>query len=212
MSAIEGGHVINITAANDIIRQIVEARNRLRDESTDTHTAARCDGRSAAEDWQEVSEEIRREQSIEYSPPCMDDVDNPKDVVGAAKLPLHLWPTVATAAGCVAMYAGSLKYGRSNWRAVGVKASIYVDACQRHLSAWVEGEEKDPDDGVPHLSSALACLAILVDAIAAGKLKDDRQYPGGYREFMDSLTPHVARLRALHADKSPKHWTIADSE
>ena len=131
--------------------------------------------------------------------------ENPKDIVGSDKLPLHLWPTTASAMGCIALLNGALKYGRSNWRHTGVRSSVYVDACQRHLAAWFEGEEAD-EEGVPHLSAALACLAIIVDCQAAGKLKDDRQFPGGHRKLIDSLTPHVKRLKALHGGKSPKHY------
>ena len=109
------------------------------------------------------------------------------------------------------MLNGALKYGRSNFRAVGVRASIYVDACKRHLDAWFEGEECDPDDGVPHLAAALSCIAIIVDAKAAGKLNDDRMLASKYREFIDTLTPHVARLQELHKARSPKHYTIADN-
>jgi hypothetical protein len=133
---------------------------------------------------------------------------NPKDIAGSNKLPLHLWPSTATALGCVGMLNGALKYGRANFRAIGVRASIYVDACNRHLNAWFEGEECDPDDGVPHLAAALSCLAIIVDAEAAGKLTDDRMTPGGYRAHVNAMTPHVARLKALHAGKNPKHYTI----
>lgn len=136
---------------------------------------------------------------------------NPKDTIGSSKLPLHLWPATATAMGSIGLLNGALKYGRSNWRAAGVRASIYVDACKRHLDAWFEGEETDPDDGAPHLAAALACLAIIVDAKAAGMLNDDRQFPGGYRQLLDELTPHVERLKAHHAGKEPKHWTIADT-
>jgi hypothetical protein len=131
--------------------------------------------------------------------------ENPKDIIGSDKLPLHLWPTTASAMGCIALLNGALKYGRSNWRHTGVRSSVYVDACQRHLMAWFEGEESD-EEGVPHLSAALACLAIVVDCQAAGKLKDDRQFPGGHRKLIDSLTPHVRRLKDLHADKSPTHY------
>lgn len=137
---------------------------------------------------------------------------NPKDAIGSSKLPLHLWPATATAMGSIGLLNGALKYGRSNWRAAGVKASIYVDAAQRHLAAWFEGEEVDPDDGAPHLAAALACIAIIVDAKAAGKLNDDRQFPGGYRQLVDELTPHVERLKAHHAAQDPKHWTIADAD
>lgn len=209
MSAVEGGHIENIDEANQIIRQIVEARNRKRAESTEAATVAD----SSTQDWDEVAHEITRDASIEYQSPVFFDaensVENPKDVVGSGKLPLHLWPMTASAMGSIALLNGALKYGRSNWREIGVRASVYVDACQRHLAAWFEGEDSD-EEGVPHLSSALACLAILVDAQAAGKLKDDRQYPGGYRRLVSSLTPHVARLREVHQAKSPKHWTITD--
>lgn len=139
------------------------------------------------------------------------DALNPKDAIGSDKLPLHLWPLTATALGSIALLNGALKYGRANWRASPVRASIYVDACQRHLAAWFEGEEDD-EEGVPHLGSALACLAILADAGAAGTLHDDRQFPGGYRELADSLTPLVGLLRARHAAaEPPRHWSIGDS-
>jgi len=137
---------------------------------------------------------------------------NPKDAIGTNKLPLHLWPTTATALGCVAFAEGMLKYGRTNWREAGVRASIYVDAAKRHLDAWFEGEEVAPDSGVPHLANALACIAIIVDAKAAGKLHDDRAYNGvGYRALVEQLTPIIAQLRERHAGNYPRHYTIADS-
>lgn len=138
------------------------------------------------------------------------DAENPKDVIGAGKLPLHLWPSTATALGSLGLLDGMLKYGRSNWRVAGVRASIYVDAAQRHISKWFEGQDLDDDSKLPHLAHALACLAILVDAQAAGKLRDDRMVSGGYLALLDELSPAVARLKALHADKNPRHWTILD--
>jgi hypothetical protein len=110
--------------------------------------------------------------------------------------------------GCLGLLDGMLKYGRQNWRAAGVRASIYVDAAKRHLDAWFEGEDHDPDSGLPHLAHALACLAILVDSQAAGNLNDDRAFPGGYRHLVDKLTPLVPILKELHSDKNPKHYTI----
>lgn len=136
---------------------------------------------------------------------------NPKDIIGSGKLPLHLWPETATALGAIALLDGALKYGRSNWRVCGIRASIYVDAARRHLNAWFEGEANDPDSGVDHLGHALACIAIIVDARAIGKLMDDRQIHGGYRIMVDALTPQVARLKVKHADKAPRHYTIGDS-
>lgn len=139
---------------------------------------------------------------------------NPKDAIGADKLPLHLWPATATAVGCIGMLNGALKYGRTNWREAGIRPSIYVDAAKRHIDAWFEGEEVDPDDGVPHLSAALACLAIIIDARSQGKLNDDRQYrsPEGYRTVITEMTRHVGRLKGHHAGRHPAHhYTIADN-
>jgi hypothetical protein len=130
---------------------------------------------------------------------------NPKDVIAVDKLPLHLWPMTATALGAVALLDGALKYGRTNWRVSGVRASVYVDACGRHLAKWFEGEELDPESGVPHLGHALACLAILADAQAADRLNDDRMVKGGYVELVNELTPMVRGLREKHKDKVVTH-------
>jgi hypothetical protein len=138
---------------------------------------------------------------------------NPKDSVGAAKLPLHLWPLTATAAGCLGLLEGKMKYGRANWRAIPIQASIYKDALDRHMGAWFEGEDIDPDSGLPHLWKALSCLAVLVDAEIAGNVIDDRCYPGGYADATKTMTAHVARLQAQYADRpEPHHYTIGDEE
>lgn len=137
---------------------------------------------------------------------------NPKDAIGSGKVPLHLWPATATIVGSMALLDGALKYGRANFRSSGVRASIYFDACSRHLNAWFEGEDLDPDSGLPHLGHALACLAVVVDAQAAGRLNDDRQYPGGYRALLAQMTPHVERIKQLHRDREPVHFTIANGD
>jgi hypothetical protein len=136
---------------------------------------------------------------------------NPKDSIGSTKIPMHLWPNTATILGSIALLDGAMKYGRSNFRAAPVRASIYYDAAMRHLMAWFEGRTEDPDSGLPDLSHCLACLAILVDAEAAGTLIDDRMFGGGYLELLRKMTPHVKRLQQIHADKTPHHYTIADT-
>lgn len=140
---------------------------------------------------------------------------NPKDAIGSDKMPLHLWPETASILGCLGLLDGALKYGRANWREAGVRASIYYDALRRHLSKWFEGQDIDTDSGLPHYAHMLACLAILVDAQAHGKFIDDRQFNGGVEGFvtmLETMTPHVKRLKAVHASKTPKHWTIQDDK
>lgn len=138
---------------------------------------------------------------------------NPKDLVGSNKVPLGLFPDSAIALGSVAMLEGELKYGRQNFRDMSVRASIYYDAFRRHSALWFDGEDADPDSGLPHLAHALACLAIIIDAEYSGKLIDDRSYNGGaIRKLMNFLTPFVGKMREKYADRKPKHWSIQDNE
>jgi hypothetical protein len=135
-----------------------------------------------------------------------DKPTNPKDMISNDKLPFHLWPETATVYASLAMLDGALKYGRSNWRHAGARASVYYDAARRHLNKWFEGEELD-ESGAPHLGHALACIAILVDSAEAGKLVDDRMYHGGYAGLMNRVEETVKAIRARHADKNPVHYS-----
>jgi hypothetical protein len=157
----------------------------------------------------ELMNEMAKPAKIELVPDGSKPT-NPKDMIGSDKLPLHLWPETATVLGCLGLLDGCCKYGRSNFRAVGVRASIYYDAARRHLNAWFEGEDVDPDSGVHHLGHALACMAILVEAIAKRNLNDDRMYPTHYREWIEQHTPEVKRIKEKYKDRAPKHYTIAD--
>lgn len=130
---------------------------------------------------------------------------NPKDeIASASKVPLHLWPQSATIHGALALLAGRQKYGRSNWREAGVRATIYKDALDRHMGLWFEGEDNDDETGLSHLGHALACIAILVDAIASDKFVDDRQYPGpDQTKLLTWAGEETKRLIALYADRDP---------
>jgi len=100
---------------------------------------------------------------------------NPKDDAAAGtRLDLSLFPDTAVVYGALAMTEGHLKYGGYNYRVVGVRASVYISACGRHFKKWIAGEWADPETKIPHLASALACIAIIIDAHECGKLIDDR--------------------------------------
>jgi predicted RNA-binding Zn-ribbon protein involved in translation (DUF1610 family) len=147
---------------------------------------------------------------------CLKELDktskltNPKDSIGSDKLPLHLFPTTAKYYGCLALLDGCLKYGRSNFRSAGVRASIYYDALNRHIDKWFEGQDKDEDSGLPHLAHAIACIAILIEATEAKNMTDDRMFPTNFDSMLKELTPEVKRLKEKYKDKNPRHWTIAD--
>jgi len=141
------------------------------------------------------------------TPAAGDKESNPKEACGSVKVPLSYFPVTAIAQGSMALLAGACKYGRNNWRVKGVRVSTYYDALLRHMTAYWEGEELDPEDGVSHLGHALACLAILADAEACGKVTDDRPCVSGWSELKATLTPDVTRIRSLYSDRNPQHYT-----
>lgn len=134
---------------------------------------------------------------------------NPKDICGIRKAPMSTVSAAVIAEIGVAMLEGSCKYGRYNYRAVGVRASVYYDATMRHLMAWWEGEDTDPDSGMSHITKAITSLVVLRDAMIQGKVEDDRAPSSA--EFYQRLNALAAQILERHADKVPRHYTIADS-
>lgn len=135
---------------------------------------------------------------------------NPKQAFGIAKPPLSTVPVPVIYELGLAMLEGALKYGRHNYRVVGVRMSTYYDAALRHLTAWWEGEDIDPESGVSHLVKAMACLAVVRDAEMAGLVTDDRppmSHPPGW---MDSLKERVAQLREQYPE--PKEPFVRGDE
>ena len=112
------------------------------------------------------------------------DGTNPKDLLGVKKPPLSLIPPSAQIEEAMAFAEGARKYGAYNWRSKKVKASIYADAALRHLLAWLDGEDIDPESGLPHECKVKACMSILIDARNTGNLVDDRPVKGAANEVL----------------------------
>lgn len=119
---------------------------------------------------------IRREadQTEDNFRQALRETLNPKDKIGATKVPYSHIPATGLAHQAMAHGDGTRKYGLYNWREIGVQASEYVSAAMRHIEAWFNGEETAPDSGIHHLGHAAACLNIIMDCQEIGNLKDDR--------------------------------------
>ena len=100
--------------------------------------------------------------------------NDPKGHAGSLKTPLGLIPPTAMEQTAWVHKLGSDKYGPWNWRKTGVCASTYVNAILRHLNAWRDGEDLDPESGFSHLAHIACSANILMDAAKVGKLQDDR--------------------------------------
>jgi len=135
---------------------------------------------------------------------------NPKQAYGDAKAQLALVPDSMQYAAALCFFEGMTKYGSYNWRVSGVRASTYKSAAERHLKKWFNGEDVDQTTGVPHLSSVLGCIAIIIDADLCGKLEDDRPPKLSLAAIEQTCATIQARIRELNKDIHPHHNTAKD--
>lgn len=142
--------------------------------------------RPSPTEWYLAQQKINEEypwpadRVIEYTNEPAEPVamSNPKQAYGDKKVPLHLVPGAASAYIAMGLKEGARKYGAFNWRETDVEVMTYVGATLRHLAAFVDGEDTDAESGNPHLAHAMASLAILVDALEAEGVIDNRPPAG----------------------------------
>lgn len=139
--------------------------------------------------------------------PSNEKPSNPKDIVGVKKAPMSTVSAPVLAEIGVGMLEGACKYGRHNYRVVGVRASVYYDATMRHLMAWWEGEDLDPDSkvGLHHVTKAITSLVVLRDAMLRGMVEDDR--PPATLGFYSTLNAQAANIIDSFAHLNPTHYT-----
>ena len=134
-------------------------------------------------------------------------LSNPKEAFGDSKMPLDLLPDTAVVMFNLAFLEGALKYGQYNWRVAGVKVSTYVRAMRRHLSKFWNGKDVDPVTLVHELASVGACAAIMLDAIACGKLTDDRPPRADMERALTEAAKVATHLKQLFKDHHPPQYT-----
>ena len=133
---------------------------------------------------------------------------DPKGEAGSKKVPLHLIPPYAMEQNALAHKLGADKYGPYNWRKTKVCATTYTAAMMRHLNAWRDGEDLDPESGITHLAHVVASCNILMDASKCGTLEDDR-YKKSITEEEDVI---ILKNSWTHCKKCHKknehHYTL----
>ena len=76
--------------------------------------------------------------------------------------------------GCAQVLAfGAEKYDRGNWRN-GLKHTEITDSMMRHLSAYLAGEDVDPESGLPHVDHVLCNAVFLAETTRTHPQLDDR--------------------------------------
>lgn len=99
---------------------------------------------------------------------------NPKDIAAVGRCPLWLVPPEARRQEARVLEHGAAKYGPYNWRSEPILLSTYLSATERHLAAFIDGQDIDGESGLSHLAHARATLGIIIDAMTHGKVIDDR--------------------------------------
>ncbi len=142
---------------------------------------------------------------------------NPKDAVGSTKPPLSTIPAPVLFELGNALFEGHLKYGGHNWRAMGVRAGVYYDACMRHLASWWAGEDTDPDSGMHHVTKAIAGLVILRDAMIHDMLNDDRppKSPADWmadakKRTLEIIARYGATAKTAFMEQNREEWKNPD--
>lgn len=68
---------------------------------------------------------------------------------------------------------GAKKYAPHNWRK-GFEYGRLIAALERHIAAFKEGEDTDPESGLPHMAHASCCVMMLIEHQLKGYGFDDR--------------------------------------
>jgi len=119
---------------------------------------------------------------------------NPKDVIGMMKAPISTLSCAVLFEMGLGMLEGARKYGRHNYRAMGVSATVYYDAAMGHLMDWFEGEDIDPDSGLSHVTKALTALAVLRDSMLMGNWVDDRPLRNPNKFYKKHFNPKAEEI------------------
>lgn len=135
---------------------------------------------------------------------------NPKDAIASAtKVGLSYISMPVMYEVALGMMEGAMKYGRHNYRVVGVKASVYVDATRRHIDAFWEGEDYDPDSKarLSHITKAIASLSVLRDSMIRGNWVDDRP-PAVESGWMQRIHAELPKLLAQYPSPVPPYTQV----
>ena len=109
-----------------------------------------------------------------------------------SKVALHLIPPELVVEIGKVLTFGAAKYAPRNWER-GMEWHRAYGALLRHMLAWWNGEELDPETGLSHLAHAGCCLAFLITYAHRPE----------YRRFDDR--PHTPAAAPAGSSESPRN-------
>ncbi len=110
-----------------------------------------------------------------------DPIKGPNQVTGLkydnGKEPLSLLSRIWLTGVARVLEFGARKYASHNWRG-GIERSRLLSAALRHLLAYNEGQDLDPETGLNHLDHASCCLMFARELHETRPDLDDRYKQG----------------------------------
>lgn len=104
---------------------------------------------------------------------CAQQVIEPGTKFDAGKPPMELLSTEVLVQISRVLEFGKKKYDTHNWRK-GMSWSRLIGAALRHLTAYKDGEDLDPETGLSHLAHLGCCTMFLLEFIKTHPDFDDR--------------------------------------
>lgn len=86
---------------------------------------------------------------------------------------MELISAIATLKKAQVYTFGANKYGENNWRA-GLKWTRVLGALKRHITAFEQGEDLDPETSLSHMAHAACCVDFLLEYEDTHRDLDDR--------------------------------------
>lgn len=131
------------------------------------------------------------------------EVDPQAQKFDNGKVPLQLMSTVALNKIAEVLAHGAQKYSANQWR-TGMDWSRLIGAALRHITAFNNGEDLDPESGLSHLAHAGCCIMFLLEYEDTRCDFDDRYRPSMGEMRPGSLYPLGEELRRLSIE--PATW------
>lgn len=91
----------------------------------------------------------------------------------SGKPPMSLLDRHALEQIAMVLKFGAAKYERDNWRK-GINYTRLTDAALRHIFAFIDGEDNDPESNLSHIAHAGCCILFLLRMIKDRRDLDDR--------------------------------------